>query len=116
MARTEMTTSRVATDDVRPTASPGMFPRSIPRGYSRSPVSPTWNSATAAGARPGGPFTDVWGDEMNRDYRVLIVEDEPNVRLVFRTALEVVRRPCRPGTPPRTPSVKALSASHSAPS
>ena len=46
---------------------------------------------------------------MSRNPRILIVDDEPNVRLVFRTALEIVRLRHRRGRGrprrPREPSV-----------
>src|SRR5262245_41689459 len=84
MGPAALTTSRVEAGAARPTASPGP----APWGRSMRPDSPTSKPAAPAGTKPGGRLSGVWGDAMNRGHRVLIVEDEPNVRLVFRTALE----------------------------
>jgi CheY-like chemotaxis protein len=57
-------------------------------GPSRSLDPQTGSAVAATKERAGGRDTDARGEKMNRGVRILIVEDEPNVRLVFRTALE----------------------------
>jgi DNA-binding response OmpR family regulator len=89
MGPLEVSTTRVVMEAGRQTASPGMLPIATQWERLMNPVSSSSSSAASLRAKPDRRLANVWSDAMNAtNHRVLIVEDEPNVLLVFRTALE----------------------------
>ena len=89
MGPLEVSTTRVVMEAGRRTARPGMLPIATQWERLMNPVSSSSSSAASLRAKPDRRLANEWSDAMNAtNHRVLIVEDEPNVLLVFRTALE----------------------------
>lgn len=83
-----MTMRRAESDANHGRWAPGSSARSTPREPLANPDYPFPSAPAPSRDKSNRRLSVGWGDEMNGGHRVLVVEDEPNVVLVFRTALE----------------------------